>query len=138
VHCGMCLPACPTYRETGREQSSPRGRIYLMRGVAEGRIELGDLVRDEAHLCLGCRACETVCPSGVQYGAMVERTREEVMRAGLREDAVARLERVAAKLLPARLGAARALLPPIPPRYQRRAPTPLLPARGERRGRVGF
>ena len=151
VHCGMCLPACPTYLETGREQSSPRGRIYLMRGVAEGRIELGDLVRDEAHLCLGCRACETVCPSGVQYGAMVERTREEVMRAGLREDAASRLERallrhvvpnrkrlgfafdllalaqrlrldrLAAKLLPARLGAARALLPPIPPRHQRRS-----------------
>ena len=168
VHCGMCLPACPTYLETGREQSSPRGRIYLMRGVAEGRIELGDLVRDEAYFCLGCRACETVCPSGVQYGAMVERTREEVMRAGLREDAMSRLERAllrhvvpnrkrlgfafdllalaqrlrldraAAKLLPARLGAARALLPPIPPRHQRRAPTALLPARGERRGRVGF
>src|SRR5215468_10172162 len=93
VHCGMCLPACPTYRETGREQSSPRGRIYLMRGVAEGRIDLGDVVRDEAHLCLGCRACETVCPSGVQYGAMVERTREEVRRAGLREDPVSRIER---------------------------------------------
>jgi glycolate oxidase iron-sulfur subunit len=168
VHCGMCLPACPTYRETGREQSSPRGRIYLMRGVAEGRIELGDLMRDESHLCLACRACETVCPSGVQYGAMIERTREEVLRAGLREDAVSRIERlllrrvvpnrkrlsfafdllalaqrlrldrVAAKLLPARIGAALALLPEVPPRHQRRAHPPLLPARGERRGRVGF
>jgi glycolate oxidase iron-sulfur subunit len=168
VHCGLCLPVCPTYRVTGREQSSPRGRIYLMRGVAERRIELGDVMRDEAHLCLGCRACETACPSGVQFGAMVERAREEVQRAGLREDRLARIERallrevvphrkrlriafdllalaqrlrldrLAASFLPARLSAARALLPPIPPRHQRRAALPLLPAQGERRGRVGF
>jgi glycolate oxidase iron-sulfur subunit len=168
VHCGLCLPACPTYLETGREQSSPRGRIYLMRGVAEGRIELGDVVRDEAHLCLACRACETACPSGVQYGAMVERARDEVRRAGLRDDRVSRIERallryvvphrrrlgfafdllslaqrlrldrVAAPLLPARLRAARALLPRVPPRHLRRSHPPLLPARGERRGRVGF
>lgn len=168
VHCGMCLPACPTYRETGREQSSPRGRIYLMRSVAEGRIDLGDVVRDEAHLCLACRACETVCPSGVQYGAMVERTREEVQRAGLREDRASRIERallrrlvphrrrlalafdllslaqrlrldrLAVSFLPARLRAAHALLPVIPPRRLRRARPPLLPARGERRGRVGL
>jgi glycolate dehydrogenase iron-sulfur subunit len=168
VHCGMCLPACPTYRETGREQSSPRGRIYLMRGIAEGRIELGDLIRDEAHLCLGCRACETVCPSGVQYGAMVERTREEVRRAGLREDWLARaerallrhlvphrrrlrlafdllaiaqrlgLDRAVAHLLPERVASARALLPPLPARHLRRALPPLVPARGERRGRVAF
>ncbi|TMA34703.1 MAG: 4Fe-4S dicluster domain-containing protein, partial [Deltaproteobacteria bacterium] len=168
VHCGLCLPACPTYLETGREQSSPRGRIYLLRGVAEERIELGDVVRDEVHLCLGCRACETACPSGVQFGAMVERAREEVRRAGLRRDLISRLERVLlrrvvpnrknlgrafdllalaqwlsldrllAPLLPARLRAARALLPPVPPRHLRRAQPPLLPARGERRGRVGF
>src|SRR5262249_23721466 len=55
VHCGLCLPACPTYLETGREISSPRGRVYLMRGVAEGRIPLGDVVEEEAFLCLGCR-----------------------------------------------------------------------------------
>jgi glycolate oxidase iron-sulfur subunit len=168
VHCGLCLPACPTYRETGREQSSPRGRIYLMRGVAEGRIDLGDVMRDEAHLCLACRACETACPSGVQYGAMVERAREEVRRAGLREDRVARLERAllrhvvphrrrlgwafdllalaqklrldraVAPLLPARLRAAHAFLPRVPARHLRRADPLLLPARGERRGRVGF
>jgi Fe-S oxidoreductase len=57
VHCGLCLQSCPTYRETGREISSPRGRIYLMRGVAEGRIPLADAVAEEAYLCLGCRAC---------------------------------------------------------------------------------
>src|SRR5262249_9620691 len=168
VHCGLCLPVCPTYRETGREQSSPRGRIYLLRGVAEGRIALGDVVRDEAHLCLGCRACETACPSGVQFGAMIESAREEVRRAGLREDRISRLERALlrrvvpnrkrlgrafdllalaqhlgldralAPILPAKLRAARALLPPIPPRHLRRSSPPLLPARGERRGRVGF
>ena len=59
VHCGLCLSACPTYRVTGRETSSPRGRVYLMRGVAEGQIDLGSLVAEEAYLCLGCRACET-------------------------------------------------------------------------------
>ena len=58
VHCGLCLPACPTYQETGRETSSPRGRIYLMRGVAEGRISLDSQVTEEAYFCLACRACE--------------------------------------------------------------------------------
>ena len=84
VHCGLCLSTCPTYRETGRENSSPRGRIYLMRGVAEGRIPLSDTVVDEAFLCLGCRACETACPSGVQFGAMLEETRAEVENRGAR------------------------------------------------------
>jgi len=168
VHCGLCLPVCPTYRVTGRETSSPRGRIYLMRGAAEGRIPLGDLLRDEAHLCLGCRACETACPSGVRYGAMVERAREEVALAGLRDDVASRLERallrhlvphrrrlafavellglaqrlgldrLVAPLLPARLRAARALLPAIAPRRERRALPALVPARGARRGRVAF
>ena len=57
VQCGLCLTACPTYRLTGRETSSPRGRVHLLRGVAEGHISLSDVVADEMHLCLGCRAC---------------------------------------------------------------------------------
>jgi glycolate oxidase iron-sulfur subunit len=72
VHCGLCTAACPTYLETGDENESPRGRIYLMRGVADGRVELNDRVRRHLELCLDCRACETACPSGVQYGKLIE------------------------------------------------------------------
>lgn len=72
VHCGLCTAACPTYVETGNENESPRGRIYLMRGVTEGKLELDDRVRGHLELCLDCRACETACPSGVQYGKLIE------------------------------------------------------------------
>ena len=78
VHCGLCLPHCPTYQETGRESSSPRGRIYLMRGVAERRIALDALVVGEMYDCLACRACESACPAGVRYGHLVESARAEV------------------------------------------------------------
>jgi glycolate oxidase iron-sulfur subunit len=72
VHCGLCTASCPTYVETGNEADSPRGRIYLMRAVHEGRLELGQEVRRHLELCLDCRACETACPSGVQYGKLIE------------------------------------------------------------------
>jgi glycolate oxidase iron-sulfur subunit len=72
VHCGLCTAACPTYAETGDENESPRGRIYLMRGVTDGRLELNDHVRRHLELCLDCRACETACPSGVEYGKLIE------------------------------------------------------------------
>jgi len=71
VHCGLCLNSCPTYRITGRESSSPRGRIHLMRSVAEGAIEPDDDFAEEMDFCLLCRNCESVCPSGVRYGAMM-------------------------------------------------------------------
>lgn len=72
VHCGLCTSACPTYVETGNENDSPRGRIYLMRSVTDGRLELTQEVRRHLELCLDCRACETACPSGVQYGKLIE------------------------------------------------------------------
>lgn len=72
VHCGLCLPTCPTYDELGNENDSPRGRIYLMQAASEGRLGLSPKVRQHLDLCLDCRACETVCPSGVEYGRMLE------------------------------------------------------------------
>lgn len=72
VHCGLCTAACPTYVELGDENDSPRGRIYLMRAVTDGRIPLDTKVRGHLDLCLDCRACETACPSGVQYGKLIE------------------------------------------------------------------
>lgn len=81
VHCGFCLPVCPTYRVTGRERSSPRGRIWLMKSVAEGRLDLLDpLFGDEMTLCLNCRACEAVCPSGVRYGEILEASRAQLVQ----------------------------------------------------------
>src|SRR5271163_3405125 len=72
VHCGLCTASCPTYIETCDENDSPRGRIYLMRAVADGRLAMGSGVRKHLELCLDCRACESACPSGVQYGKMIE------------------------------------------------------------------
>ena len=72
VHCGLCTSSCPTYVETLDENNSPRGRIYLMRAVTDGRLPVSESVRQHLELCLDCRACETACPSGVQYGRLIE------------------------------------------------------------------
>ncbi|MCZ6793630.1 MAG: (Fe-S)-binding protein [Planctomycetota bacterium] len=72
VHCGLCIPDCPTYGITGKEASSPRGRIYLMRGYAEDNLELSSEVLRHLDECIVCRACETVCPSGIRMGDMME------------------------------------------------------------------
>jgi glycolate oxidase iron-sulfur subunit len=80
VHCGLCTSACPTYVELGTEMDSPRGRIYLMRAVTDGRLELNTEVRRHLDLCLDCRACESACPSGVQYGKLIEPFRLHVAR----------------------------------------------------------
>lgn len=77
IHCGMCLPACPTYRVTGSEAESPRGRLYLMKKMLEGDLS-ADAVGPHLDQCLACHGCETVCPSGVQYGTVLLGTREDL------------------------------------------------------------
>jgi len=78
VHCGFCLQACPTYLETGLEAESPRGRIALMKAVNEGRLDMTPTVIGHWDMCLQCRACELACPSGVEYGKIMEATRAQV------------------------------------------------------------
>lgn len=166
VHCGLCLPVCPTYRETGREPSSPRGRIYLSRGVVEGKIPLSETVREELSACLGCRACESACPSGVRFGSLLDEARHaaEASRKGWAQRWTRRmlrdvlphrrrlhglvslmawsqrlhLDRLARPLLPPRLRELHEMLPEIPPRAERRTLPRTTPAVGERRGRVAF
>jgi glycolate oxidase iron-sulfur subunit len=82
VHCGLCTASCPTYAELGNENDSPRGRIYLMRAVTDGRMELTASTRRHLELCLDCRACETACPSGVQYGKLIEPFRVAMEQTG--------------------------------------------------------
>jgi glycolate oxidase iron-sulfur subunit len=168
VHCGLCLQACPTYRVTGRETASPRGRVYLMRGLAEGRLEDPTLLETEAFACLGCRACETACPSGVRYGEMLEQTRaivrssEDGFRFASLVERIAlrgivphpirlrilvallgvvqwlRLDRLAAFVLPKRVADMMRLLPEIPAARERKRMPRLTPAVGIRRGRVAL
>ena len=168
VHCGLCLTHCPTYRVTGRESSSPRGRIYMMRGVAEGDLPLDQTIADELHLCLGCRACETACPSGVEYGALLEAGRAAAAEAGLRTGIRHRLEGFALRhvvpvprrlrafttflgwaqrlkldswptaVWPQALRRAWRILPPVPPRVERRPLPHFTPAEGSRRGCVAL
>ena len=78
IHCGLCLSSCPTYLETGNENHSPRGRIYLMRALQDGRLPIDAETIEPIDLCLGCRACEAVCPSGVEYGHLLEQTRDHI------------------------------------------------------------
>jgi glycolate oxidase iron-sulfur subunit len=80
VHCGFCLPSCPTYLLWGEEMDSPRGRIYLMKAGLEGRTDMTPSFVKHFDACLGCMACVTACPSGVQYGPLIERTRAQIER----------------------------------------------------------
>ncbi|MGD0299088.1 MAG: glycolate oxidase subunit GlcF [Bryobacteraceae bacterium] len=104
VHCGLCLNACPTYRELRVEMDSPRGRIYQMAQVASGAAEISPSYIEHIDLCLACRGCETACPSGVQYGRLVEAARAEI-ETKIRRPWRTRLVRhmVFRKLLPSRV-----------------------------------
>ncbi len=81
VHCGLCLAYCPTFSELGTEMDSPRGRIFIIKSLAEGRMSLSDSTVRHLSLCLDCRACETVCPAGVPYGRLIEAAKAEIERA---------------------------------------------------------
>ncbi len=80
MHCGLCLPTCPTYVLTGSEKSSPRGRIRLIKALAEGEISITNGFVDEMNFCLDCQACETACPAGVKYGSLVESARDQISK----------------------------------------------------------
>jgi glycolate oxidase iron-sulfur subunit len=173
VHCGLCLASCPTFSELGTEMDSPRGRILLIKSLAEGRIGLTASTVEHLSLCLDCRACETVCPAGVPYGRLIEAAKAEIerqrpggpvrrafrwvnfglllsnprllalMAATMRLYQVTGLQRLVRgsgllRLLPGRLAAWEALLPPMP-RAADRAPLPeVIPAEGPRRARVAL
>lgn len=81
VHCGMCLESCPTYEQTGQEQHSPRGRVHLMKAVAEGRLEITEAFIDPIFACLDCRACTTACPADVDVGGLIEEVRWQIRQA---------------------------------------------------------
>jgi glycolate oxidase iron-sulfur subunit len=83
MHCGMCLPTCPTYVETKEERNSPRGRISLMRAIADGELEVSKAFGEEMYYCLGCLACTSACPAGVNYAELFEVARSEVEEKGV-------------------------------------------------------
>ena len=156
VHCGFCLPTCPTYLLWSEEMDSPRGRIQLMESHLDGTISLNPTVVGHFDLCLGCMACVTACPSGVQYEKLIEATRETIetttrrsfgdrfVRGALfkllpypkRMGPALRLAPLGRKLpLPGRLGAMTEIAPPW---RSTEKPEGVTPASGETRGRVGI
>src|SRR5215469_1524498 len=82
MHCGLCLPTCPTYDATKIERNSPRGRIALMRAIADGQLEPTAAFGEEMYFCLGCLACQTACPAGVNYAELFEHARAEAEQSG--------------------------------------------------------
>jgi glycolate oxidase iron-sulfur subunit len=172
VHCGFCLPTCPTYLLWGEEMDSPRGRIHLMKMASQGEIGMTERFVRHIDQCLGCMACVTACPSGVQYDKLIEATRPQVERRFARKAdsrffraalftlfpypsrlekslpllwayqkfGMARLVESPAgrRVLPRRLRAMAAMLPPVRLRKERSRAVPLTPARGAPRRRVGM
>ena len=165
VHCGLCLNQCPTYQALRLEPESPRGRIHLVRAAAEGRLDLNEGFKEHIYLCLLCRACETACPSGVQYGRIAETAREVLgppgssfARAVLgftftqllphpkRLKMVARLlrlyqrtglQRLIRALLPKKLREMDLMLPAIPDRFFEPGQE-VFPSSGQRRAKVAM
>jgi glycolate oxidase iron-sulfur subunit len=157
IHCGFCLPTCPTYGPLWQEEmDSPRGRIHLMAGLLDGTVPLSATTVEHFDRCLGCMACVTACPSGVRYDLLIEQTRAHVEEHHERAPADALLRGLLFGVFPhrRRLRAALALAPlgrrlPVPrrlrplvelaPRWRSSERLPeLTPARGEQRGRVGM
>ena len=171
VHCGFCLPTCPTYLVLGNEMDNPRGRIYLIRAASEGKQGISDNFAKHMNLCLMCRACETACPSGVKFGFLMEAARGQIDRhfqyaptdrrfrdfvlhnfTDLRRlrtmtsllrlyqrTGLQKLVRASGVLnLFGRLGQMETLLPTIPDRRLLEELPEVLPAKGERRRRVGL
>jgi glycolate dehydrogenase iron-sulfur subunit len=165
VHCGLCLNQCPTYRALRLEPESPRGRIHLVKAAAEGRIELTERFKEHLYLCLLCRACETACPSGVQYGRIAETAREQLGPPGspfaravlnfvftrllpfprrlrllfglLRLYQQTGAQRILRPLLSGKLREMDSMLPAVPANFFH-ADAEVLPAFGARRARVGM
>jgi len=157
VHCGLCLDACPTFRVTGLETESPRGRIYLMTQWKRGTMPFDEEQVRHIDLCLGCRTCEAVCPSGVPYGRIIEAGRADVedarrptpkrsiSRAALRQvvghpgrlRAAGAATRLAQRLRLTSILRSGRMLPALRPQFQRPAGN-VAPAIGERKHRVAF
>src|SRR5438309_9091756 len=157
VHCGLCLDACPTFRVTGLETESPRGRIYLMTQWKRGTLQFDEEQVKHIDLCLGCRTCEGVCPSGVPYGRIIEAGRADVedqrrpsikraaSRAALRQlvghrgrlRAAGDATRLAQKLRLTSVSRSGRMLPKLAPRFQPPASN-VAPAIGPRKHRVAF
>jgi glycolate oxidase iron-sulfur subunit len=156
VHCGFCLPTCPTYVLWREEMDSPRGRIHLMDAALDGTVTLNPTVTQHFDRCLGCMACVSACPSGVRYDRLIESTRAAVEAAATRPRSDRLVRGLLFRVLPysGRMSAALRLAPlgrhlPMPamfrplveiaPRWRGRGDTPALtPAAGARRGRVGL
>jgi glycolate oxidase iron-sulfur subunit len=156
THCGFCLPTCPTYGPLGQmEADSPRGRIWLMKGLADGTMTVNSSVVEHIDRCLGCMACVTACPSGVRYDLLIEQTREVVEEQYDRPAGDWLLRALVFSVFPhpRRLRAALAVAPPAgmplpkslraltelaPPWRSHERPPEITPAQGERRGRLGL
>jgi glycolate dehydrogenase iron-sulfur subunit len=167
VHCGICVPQCPTYRVLGEEMDTPRGRLYLMRAVAEDRLAPSATFARHLDLCLGCRACESACPAGVPFGSLLAATRAVLARERsvvpsrplarllyailpeprrlsllvglLRVAQRSGLARIAQSSMVARLAPRLAGMAALLPEVPPAEPLPaLIPAQGRARGRVGL